>query len=134
MKKVYYLFQPATTRNLRVEEEQEVTIGRAFDNTVHIDDNSVSRHHAVIKWRKGLMYISDLGSTNGTLVNGEKAEKDFFYELNLFDEVTIGNVVVKLLDEDTVIGKAFGKAKPTTQTVLIDASKKPVQKDDFDKS
>ncbi|MCB0833723.1 MAG: FHA domain-containing protein [Bacteroidetes bacterium] len=131
MKKVYYLFQAATARNLRVEEGQEVTIGRAFDNAVHIDDSSVSRHHAVIKWKNGLMYLSDLGSTNGTMVNSEKVQQDFFYELNLFDEVTIGNVLIKILDEDSVIGKAFDNAKSPAKTVMLDASRRSMKKDDF---
>ncbi|HNE85499.1 MAG TPA: FHA domain-containing protein, partial [bacterium] len=62
MKSIYYLHQIKTGKNFRVEENQEVTIGRAFDNTLMIDDNSVSRYHAQIKWKKNLMYITDLQS------------------------------------------------------------------------
>src|ERR1700730_3408127 len=50
--------------------ERIVTIGRAADNTVIIDDPSASGHHAQLE-RIGEVYrLKDLGSTNGTRVNG----------------------------------------------------------------
>lgn len=53
-------------------EAQETTIGRWPDNDVVIADRWVSRHHARIV-RRGLRYvIEDLGSKNGTLVNGQR--------------------------------------------------------------
>ena len=39
---------------------------------VRIDDETVSRHHAEVRARGGELEIEDLGSTNGTLVNGER--------------------------------------------------------------
>ena len=50
--------------------EDLVTIGRGPDNTIVIGDSSVSSHHAQLQ-RVGKNYqLKDLGSTNGTLVNG----------------------------------------------------------------
>jgi pSer/pThr/pTyr-binding forkhead associated (FHA) protein len=50
--------------------EDVVTIGRGPDNTIVISDASVSSHHAQLQ-RVGKNYqLKDLGSTNGTLVNG----------------------------------------------------------------
>jgi pSer/pThr/pTyr-binding forkhead associated (FHA) protein len=50
--------------------ERIVTIGRAPDNMVIIDDPSASSHHAQLE-RIGEVYrLKDLGSTNGTRVNG----------------------------------------------------------------
>jgi pSer/pThr/pTyr-binding forkhead associated (FHA) protein len=50
--------------------ERVVTIGRAPDNTIIIDDPSVSGHHGQLE-RSGEVYrLKDLGSTNGTRVNG----------------------------------------------------------------
>lgn len=134
MKSVYYVYQQVNGRNYRIEEGQEITFGRAFDNTVHIDDVSVSRHHAVIKWKKGLMYITDLKSTNGTFVNSEKVEDNFFYELNYMDEVKIGNVTFKVLDEESVIGKNFESQNVPAKTVVINAdkNKQPLDKNDFE--
>jgi len=50
---------------------QMVTIGRAPDNDVVVGDPATSGHHGRIEVRAGSFWISDLGSTNGTLVNGE---------------------------------------------------------------
>lgn len=47
------------------------TIGRAYDNSICIDDSRVSRYHAVIEERGDGFYLDDLGSSNGTTVNGE---------------------------------------------------------------
>ena len=47
-----------------------VIIGRAGDVDFRIDDSNVSRRHAAIFWSEGRVMIEDLGSTNGTMVNG----------------------------------------------------------------
>lgn len=49
-----------------------VVLGRADDVDVRIDDPSVSGHHAAVRfdaWKRSA-WVTDLGSTNGTLVNG----------------------------------------------------------------
>ncbi|HSS60602.1 MAG TPA: prolyl oligopeptidase family serine peptidase [Candidatus Limnocylindrales bacterium] len=51
--------------------DQMVSIGRAPDNDVVVGDPATSGHHGRIEPRNGSFWISDLGSTNGTLVNGE---------------------------------------------------------------
>jgi hypothetical protein len=51
-------------------ETNPVTIGRAADNTVVIEDRRVSRHHAELEQADGRWVLRDLGSTNGTAVNG----------------------------------------------------------------
>jgi hypothetical protein len=50
----------------------EVTVGRLPDSDFVIDDPSVSKRHAVLRWngRRGRCRVCDLGSTNGTAVNG----------------------------------------------------------------
>jgi pSer/pThr/pTyr-binding forkhead associated (FHA) protein len=47
-----------------------VTIGRATDNDLVAADGRVSRHHGRIIGRRGTLVYSDLGSTNGSRVNG----------------------------------------------------------------
>jgi tetratricopeptide (TPR) repeat protein len=52
----------------------ETTVGRQADNTVVIPDISVSRHHVTLR-REGKGYVLvDLGSGNGTVLNGERLE------------------------------------------------------------
>jgi dipeptidyl aminopeptidase/acylaminoacyl peptidase len=48
-----------------------VTLGRAPDNDIVVGDPATSGHHGRIDVRGGSFWISDLGSTNGTLVNGD---------------------------------------------------------------
>ncbi|MEW5743436.1 MAG: FHA domain-containing protein [Myxococcota bacterium] len=52
-------------------EGDEVVIGRAADNPVSIPDTSVSRKHALVRKTGDGWAVSDLGSGNGTLLNGE---------------------------------------------------------------
>jgi hypothetical protein len=71
-----------------------VSIGRSLDNDVIIDSAEVSRHHARIEVRDGQYEIVDLGSTNGTAVNGRPANHS---RLNHGDRITFGTVAVDFL-------------------------------------
>jgi pSer/pThr/pTyr-binding forkhead associated (FHA) protein len=53
--------------------EETSTIGRLADNTIQIEDGSVSSHHAEVTFQNGSYHLHDKGSTNGTFVNGEAA-------------------------------------------------------------
>jgi pSer/pThr/pTyr-binding forkhead associated (FHA) protein len=53
-----------------------VNIGRADYCDIMIPDDSVSSQHAKLTRREGVWVLTDLGSTNGTLVDGEKVEGD----------------------------------------------------------
>jgi len=55
--------------------EEETFIGRDSDNNIVIDDEGVSRRHAKIEQKKDHYYLVDLGSWNGTIVNGKKRKK-----------------------------------------------------------
>jgi len=46
------------------------TIGRAQDNTILLADDVVSAHHATLVYRNESWWLADLGSTNGTRLNG----------------------------------------------------------------
>lgn len=50
--------------------EETITLGRAPDNAIQIDDPSVSSRHAELKIADKTVQLRDLGSTNGTMVNG----------------------------------------------------------------
>ncbi|HLT20274.1 MAG TPA: DUF3662 and FHA domain-containing protein [Thermomicrobiales bacterium] len=71
-----------------------MTIGRALDNDVVIDSAEVSRHHARIDHRGSGFFLIDLGSTNGTSVNGTQISE---HELQYGDRITLGNVVFEYL-------------------------------------
>lgn len=48
------------------------TIGRSQENTIALDDNRLSRQHARLDRQYGLLTVTDLGSSNGTRVNGQE--------------------------------------------------------------
>jgi len=54
--------------------EAPITIGRAEDSTLVITDDYASARHARLVPRAGQWYLEDLGSTNGTYLNGEPLE------------------------------------------------------------
>ena len=67
-------------------------IGRSPDNDLILRDPATSGHHARLERRGTQYFIVDLGSTNGTLVNGEPVQEK---ELKHGDKVTIGQNSVK---------------------------------------
>jgi hypothetical protein len=77
--------------------DQMVTIGRAPDNDVVVGDPATSGHHGRIETRNGSFWISDLGSTNGTLVNGEPVIEK---QLTHGDMIAIGQNTLRFTLED----------------------------------
>ncbi len=57
----------------------ELSLGRAAENHVKIDDTTVSSHHARIFTYFYVSYIEDLNSTNGTFVNGKRVTKQVLH-------------------------------------------------------
>lgn len=51
---------------------EEITVGRAPDNAVCLDDESVSEHHATLAYRGQDWMVQDAGSAHGTFVRGKK--------------------------------------------------------------
>ena len=57
----------------RLSRDKPLAIGRALDNDVHLPDLRVSQHHARVSVAaEGAIVVEDLGSRNGTFVNGER--------------------------------------------------------------
>jgi pSer/pThr/pTyr-binding forkhead associated (FHA) protein len=63
------------------------SIGRSRDNDLHIGDERASRHHARVELQQGQFVITDLGSANGTLVNGRRVQR---HVLESGDEIVVG--------------------------------------------
>jgi diguanylate cyclase (GGDEF)-like protein len=72
-----------------------VVVGRAPDSGVALLDGEVSRHHAQIRVEMGRVLVEDLGSTNGTRVNGELIRE--LVELRIGDRLSLGGHVLKLV-------------------------------------
>ncbi|HVA42847.1 MAG TPA: DUF3662 and FHA domain-containing protein [Acidimicrobiales bacterium] len=72
--------------------DQPLTIGRLPESAVVIDDPNVSRRHAELVRRDGAVILVDLGSTNGTLVNGVQVTES---PLSDGDELTVGATALR---------------------------------------
>ena len=64
--------EPSELRGTTYDLADELTVGRAGGCQVTIDDSYISQLHARLFRREGQLYVEDLGSTNGTLVNGRR--------------------------------------------------------------
>ena len=74
--------------------EETLTIGRAPDNVFHIDDGSMSGHHATVAPSADGYALTDLGSTNGTTVNGKPLAAGTEHTLSPGDRIHFGNMEV----------------------------------------
>jgi hypothetical protein len=75
-------------------DDGELLIGRAADLDMVLVEDMVSRKHAKLVTQAGAVTLIDLGSTNGTFVNGEKIRRA---ELKRNDRVLIGTSILKLV-------------------------------------
>lgn len=73
-----------------------VSIGRAPESDIFLDDITVSRHHSQIEHRPEGLILRDLGSLNGTYVNRRRIHDE--ERLQAGDEVQIGKFRLVLLD------------------------------------
>jgi hypothetical protein len=62
-----------------------------------IDSSAVSRFHLKIEEDNNKFYITDLNSTNGTLLNNKKLEPNTKYELKVEDQITIAHIVYRFV-------------------------------------
>jgi phosphoserine phosphatase RsbU/P len=76
----------------RVALRGRTTIGRAEDSDVRLPDRSLSRRHAEILQRRDGCYLVDLGSTNGTYLNGARVPQES--ALHDGDVITVGEVTI----------------------------------------
>ncbi|MEQ1879858.1 MAG: FHA domain-containing protein [Burkholderiales bacterium] len=76
--------------------KERTTIGRKPHNDIQIDNLAVSGEHAIVMTILNDSFLEDLGSTNGTLVNGQPVKKHF---LQNSDVVEIGKYKLKYVNE-----------------------------------
>jgi len=73
-------------------EGESLTLGREASNHIQINDAEISRRHARLQFQGGKYVIEDLGSTNGTYVNGQRLAAP--YVLKPGDVVSFGEQIV----------------------------------------
>ena len=75
-------------------DEAPLLIGRGSDAAIKLDDDYVSTRHARIGESNGTFYVEDLGSTNGTFVNGERITAKTLVRAG--DAIRIGQTELRL--------------------------------------
>lgn len=86
--------EPRDQKGRSFELDHEVTVGRAAGCQITLDDSYASQLHARVFQRDGLLYVEDLGSTNGTYANGKKVTSPVALERG--DHVKVGNTVLEV--------------------------------------
>jgi hypothetical protein len=99
------------------------TIGRNETCDLIVDDPLVSRRHCQIVWDGVYCTVEDLGSTNGTFVNGKQLGSA--YSLRPGDNVQVADVIFHFADpQATLVGHKWPKLKidrPTKRVLVNDA-------------
>jgi hypothetical protein len=80
----------------RVPLVGRIRLGRDRTNDIVLEDKLVSRRHAVIQKIGEEYFLEDLGSTNGTLLNGQRVPPRSYVRLSLKDTLLIGRTELSL--------------------------------------
>lgn len=107
--------------------DREIIVGRSSELDMVLVEDMVSRKHAKISTAGEQIVIQDLGSTNGTFVNGEKIKK---VRLKEGDRILIGTSIIKLVavDSSQVVteGEARQRLEATGQRRNVSGANKPM--------
>lgn len=80
----------------KVVDGTAFSVGRAPDCVLSIPDVGISRIHILVSIKRGEIYISDQGSSNGTFINGEKIESKRLIHVKPSDDIKLGKSDVVL--------------------------------------
>jgi two-component system cell cycle response regulator len=72
-------------------EGTEVVLGRASEATIRLPDDGISRRHARVIQRGGELWIEDLKSANGTIINGQRVERRVLKD---GDKIEVGSTTI----------------------------------------
>jgi pSer/pThr/pTyr-binding forkhead associated (FHA) protein len=121
MAKLIMSLDNAVIREVPLEKER-FTIGRKAHNDIQIDNLAVSGEHALIVTILNDSFLEDLGSTNGTLVNGNAVKKHILqtndvieigkYKLKFVSDAPTGAPTAQDFEKTMVLRAPVGKMSP----------------------
>ena len=100
-----------------VLKSAQASVGSAAENTLVLDHETVSRRHATIDLRANTFTISDLGSTNGTFVNGGRVTRSI--RLRDGDEIGFGAVKYLLHSDEAAASGTTPRASRRGTRILV---------------
>lgn len=103
----------------RVVVERDVVIGRGKDCDLRVLSNDVSRKHCQLVIAESAVAVRDLGSGNGTLINGQQIKPNVDAPLTSGDMVQIGPLVIKVEFDGAEIEPAM--LEPADSPKLLEA-------------
>jgi pSer/pThr/pTyr-binding forkhead associated (FHA) protein len=89
---------PYRGQAIKLVQGQVITIGRSPECTVTFADSQLSARHAEFDWSEQGFSVFDLGSSNGTFLNGKRLEGRA--SMALGDHLQVGQTILQLSDED----------------------------------
>lgn len=89
-----------------IKEGGVLTIGRDAASGLHLTDTLASRHHCQVEWRDGAWFVVDVGSRNGTFLNGRRIRNE---RLAAGDEILVGETVILFQAEPPTVDPLIGK-------------------------
>jgi pSer/pThr/pTyr-binding forkhead associated (FHA) protein len=104
--------------------EDTITVGRLEDNLLTIDDASVSSHHAELTLSGTDYVLRDLGSTNGTRINGQPINPEEEHRLQDGDTIRLGHIETIYVSENPAAARPM-PAEEEPVAVAAQSSAKP---------
>jgi predicted component of type VI protein secretion system len=121
MAKLILSLEGSVIREIPLDKER-ITIGRKAQNDIQIENLAVSGEHACIVTILNDSFLEDLGSTNGTVVNGNQIKKHI---LQNNDVIEIGKYKMKYVMEAAAAVAAPAAAEDFEKTMVMRSPPKP---------
>ncbi|HHN46295.1 MAG TPA: FHA domain-containing protein [Planctomycetes bacterium] len=99
MLKLKMITGPSIDQEYPLPEQGTVVLGRRSSCDVQVVDPKASRVHAEISAAGGFLYVRDMGSRNGTLLNGRRIDPDTLEVLEAGDRIAIGDITFEVFDD-----------------------------------
>lgn len=99
---------------------EPVTLGRGEDNHVRLEEEVISRHHAKIHSENEQYFLTDLGSENGTIINGVPVKSEESHLLRNNDLIDIGRFHLRFWQTDEAVAEEIEKDEEVTDTDVLE--------------